>query len=817
MATYDEAYKDALEYYGGDALPAKTFIDKYALRDKEGNFLETTPPQMQERTSKELHRIEKKYPNPRSYEEIFEAQKDFKYFSLQGSGMYGVGNKYSAVSLSNCFVVDAPEDSLASILERAKTMANIFARRGGVGIDISPLRPDGATVSNAAKTTSGAWSFADLYSYVCRMVGQKGRRGALLVSIDVRHPDVFKFATMKQDKTKVTGANVSIRLTNKFMEAVRDDSDFTLQWPVSSADPSITKVIKARELWGVIIASAHADAEPGLMFWDNMLANLPAECYSGLGFKHQTCNPCGELILGKNQSCRLLAMILTGFVKNPFADNSSFDFNLFKSKVRLAQRMMDNLVDLEIEAVGRISKAVDAPEIKELWNNIRSFGKQGRRTGLGYTGLADVLAQLGIRYDSDEGLAMVERIDKILCHSAYEESINMAEERGSFPVFDWELEKDNKFIKRLPKKLRDRTAAVGRRNISILTNAPTGSLSIVAGNISSGIEPVFKNSYVRRKKINPTDDNPKVDYIDEMGDKWQEFPVFHNNVARWIRMNRPDWDGVAEVELPDFFVTSEEIDWRKRVEMQAIITNYRDHSVSSTINLPKDTSKETVGDIYLHSWEKGLKGVTVYVDGSRTGVLVSKEDTDSKGRPTSIQSTNAPKRPKVLPCDVHHGKVQGELWTIVVGVLGGKPYELFGGPSAEAGIPRSVSTGYLEKVRGPRNTNTYDLIFTHYGNETKVSDVSSLFENKIYGSFTRMLSLSLRHGADVQHIVEQLGKDDSEDLFSLSRVLKRSLKKYIVDGTATTVKEGCSKCGSANLVYQEGCPVCRDCGFTKCG
>lgn len=817
MATYDEAYKEALDYYNGDELPAKTFVDKYALRDSLGDFKETTPPQMQERTSRELHRIETTYPNPRSYEEIYEAQKDFKYFSLQGSGMYGVGNPYTVVSFSNCYVIASPEDDLSSIMDQAKEMANIFSRRGGVGIDISPLRPDGMPVNNAAKTTTGAWSFADLYSYVCRMVGQEGRRGALMISIDVRHPDVFKFAKMKRDKSKVTGANVSIKLTDTFMEAVRDDTDFTLQWPIESEDPKHVEVIRARDLWEVIIDSAHGYAEPGLMFWDTMMRELPAECYKEFGFKHLTCNPCGELILPAGDSCRLLAMNLTGFVTDAFEDNAQFDFKLFKSKVRLAQRMMDNLVDLELEAIRKIIDKVDTTSAKLMWKKIHDMGVKGRRTGLGYTGLGDTLAQLKIKYDSDEGLEMVGKIDKILCHASYEESINMAEERGPFPIFDWNLEKDNSFIKRLPPKLRKKAAAVGRRNISNLTNAPTGSLSIEAFNISSGIEPVYKNFYTRRKKINPGDENAKVDFIDDLGDRWQEFNVFHPNAARWLRKNNPDWDGHSLLGLPDYFVTADDIDWEKRVEVQSIITSFRDHSVSSTINLPKDVSKKVVGDIYMKAWELGLKGVTVYREGSRSGVLVSSDESNSVGRPTAIKSTQAPRRPPILPCEVYHGIVHGEPWTIVVGLMAGKPYELFGGPSAEAGIPKSVISGYMEKVKASKNLNKYNLIYNHYNSENKVEDVSSLFENKVHGAFTRMLSLSLRHGAPVQHIVEQLGKDVSEDLYSLSSVLRRALKKHILDGTKVAeTSASCDQCGSGDLKYQEGCPVCLSCGFTKC-
>lgn len=1127
MATYQEAYADALEYYNGDDLPAKTFIDKYALRDVEGVFEETTPIQMHRRLAGELHRIEKKYPNPRSYDEIFEAVEDFRYFVPQGSPMYGIGNPHALVSLSNCFVVQSPEDDMSAIVEQGKDLANIMKRRGGVGIDISPLRPEGSIVNNAARTSTGAWSFADLYSFICRMIGQDGRRGALMISIDVRHPDVFKFATMKRDLKKVTGANVSIRLTDNFMRAVRDDKNFTLQWPVKSKTPEVKEVIRARDLWDVIVESVHGSAEPGLLMWDSILRELPAQRYADVGFNTVSTNPCitgdtliavadgrnavpvaqlaeegvdipvystdprtgqvqikwgrdprltkrstevwrltlddgsslkatpdhkimlrggtykelsslvpgesvfpfysfdyngyrqisnsgagmlgsarrnrrqyrlmyefyngavdpkeyaihhvdfdltndrianlsamphaehrglhasrmrgpsnpyhkmsdawkrsftshpgernpryiavtneqllehgcrcledagkltkrswvkyakskglpqylsssfrfgsfsefrnlvinnhkvaavefvgyedvynitvddnhnyhvitsagdfryirssgvcvkncGEIPLSPEDACRLLAMNLTGFVVDPFGPGAKFDFDLFQDKVGLAQRMMDNIVDLELECVQKIiDKAADGPE-RRLWEKIYKRGHDGRRTGLGTFGLADTLAQLKLRYDSDGALEVVDRIYKTLRNSSYAESITMAEERGAFPVWDWEKEKNCPFIKRLPAALKRRAAEVGRRNIANLTNAPTGSTSICSFNVSSGIEPVFRCVYTRRKKLTHNDENSRIDFIDALGDKWQEFKVFHSNVARWLRMNDPEWDGKALPELPSFFVSSDEIDWTKRVRLQGVVQRYIDHSISSTINLPAGTPLKTINELYLRSWEEGLKGVTIYVDGSRSGVLVTNTK-DKDGRPTQVTRTQAPRRPNTMPCDIYHGRVHGEPWTILVGLLNRDPYELFGGPSAEAGIPKSIKSGYLEKTKVNKSTNCYNLSYSYYNDTAVVENVGNLFENKTYGTFTRVLSLALRHGTPVQHIVEQLGKDKSEELNSLSNVLARALKKYIANGTVVTgMKEGCTRCGSNNIRYQEGCPVCLDCGFTKC-
>lgn len=819
VANYKEALEKSLEYYGGDDLAARTFVDKYALRDGE-EFIETVPSEMDVRLAGELYRIESNYPNPRSYDDIFNSISGAKYFYPQGSVMFGAGNPYSLVSLSNCFVVESPGDSVSSIVEQGKDLANIMKRRGGVGVDISELRPDNAPVNNAARTSTGAWSFADFYSYICRMIGQSGRRGALMISMDVRHPDVFKFASMKRDLGKVTGANVSIKINDAFMEAVRDDKEFTLQWPVESADPSIVKVIKARDLWDTIIESVHTSAEPGLLMWDTMLRMLPAQCYHDVGFNHVCTNPCGEIVLSPEDACRLLAMNLVSYVENPFTEKARFNFKLFEEKARLAQRMMDNIVDLELEAVSQIIKAVSDPAEKKLWKKIYKRGEEGRRTGLGSFGLADALARLQLRYDSEEALDVVDKIFKTLRNASYLESVELAKERGAFPVWNWEKEKDNEFLKSLPKSIYNNIKEHGRRNISNLTNAPTGSLAIIAGNYSSGIEPVFRNAYTRRKKINHSEEgSTRVDFVDHLGDKWQEFEVFHRNLADWIRTSLPEWDGTFVPDYPDYFVTSDQIDWENRVRLQGTIQKYIDHSISSTINLPSDTTLETVSSLYLKAWEEGLKGVTIYVDGSRTGVLVSDNgdsDTDDEGRPLKIRRTHAPKRPDVLPCDIYHGKVQGEPWTIIVGLLESEPYELFGGPSSDVLIPKSVRSGFLKKIKNGPN-NEYDLQYNHYNKEVIIKDIGHLFRNETHSTATRLVSLSLRHGAAVQHIVEQLGKDESEDLFSLSSVLRRALKKYIVDGTIVSGStKKCSKCGSANLRYEEGCPLCLDCGFTKC-
>lgn len=816
MSTYEEAYQASLEYYHGDELSAKTFIDKYALRDKGGDYKELTPDDMHHRLAKEFARIEKKYKNPLSEGTIYEALKNFKYIVPQGSPMSAIGNPYVVQSLSNCVVTESPEDNIQSIMDAARSLAQLFKRRCGVGIDISNLRPEGTSVNNAARTTTGAWSFADLYSYVCRMIGQAGRRGALMISIDIRHPDIFQFVKMKRDLSKVTGANVSIRINDEFMKAVKEDKSFQLRWPIEGPI-KVERTIKAKDLWTEMIDSVHASAEPGLLMWDNITRELPAHYYKEEGFSTISTNPCGELPLSANDACRLLTINPSSFVVNKFQKDAYFDFELFAQYARMEQRLMDDVVDLEIECIDRILELAETEDEISLWKKLQDSCRLGRRTGSGTFAVGDTLACLNLRYDSDEGIEMAGRIFEVLRDECYSESVTLAEERGAFPVWDWAKEKDCPFLKRLPKKILDRMKKVGRRNISLLTNAPTGSVAIVAYNSSSGIEPVFRNFYTRRKKINHDDGHSRVDFVDHLGDKWQEFPVFHRNVADWVRMNNPEWDGVSIPDLPDFFVTSDKIDWEKRVKIQGVIQSYIDHSISCTINLPEDASKETVGDLYLRGWEEGLKGITIYRDGSRTGVLVSDNGKDKDGRPTKVTRNHAPRRPNTLPCDVYHGVVQGEPWTVVVGLLEGEPYELFGGPAKESGIPKSVKSGYLTKIKVNKNSNRYDISFVHNDEEAVIEDIGRKFKDKTYGIFTRMVSTSLRHGTPVQHVVAQLDKDESDDLLSLSSILKRALKKYIGEGVATLIKgKICEKCGSANLKYQDGCPTCLDCGNSRC-
>lgn len=813
MATFQEALEASLEYYGGDDLPAKTFVDKYALRDLEGNYLELTPDDMHHRLAKEFARIEQKYPNPRSEEEIYQALRMFNEIVPQGSPMSAIGNPFKPMSLSNCVIVHGPEDSVHSIMDVGKNLAQLFKRRCGVGTGLTALRPAGALVNNAALTTTGAWSFSEYYSNIARMIGQGGRRAALLLHLDIRHPDAFDFATMKRDLSKVTGANISFQIVDEFMVAVRDDTDFLLRWPVDDPQPKYSRVVRARDLWNVIIEAVRVSAEPGLLFWDTICRELPSDYYHKNGFKTIGCNPCGELPASGEDSCRLTALNLYGFVRNRFAPDAWFDYDALARSAQLAQRLLDDIVDIELECIDRILLLVDSEDERDLWEKLRRNCELGRRTGLGTFGLADALACLRIRYDSDAAISTAGKIFETIRNASYTESVNLAKERGSFPIWDWEAEKECPFIQRLPETLKLDIQKFGRRNIANLTNAPTGSVAIVAGNRSSGIEPVFRNAYTRRKKINAGDEGCRVDFVDQTGDKWQEFNVFHRNVADWIRENHPDWDGVSLVELPDIFVCAEEIDWKRAVDIQAAIQVNIDHAISRTINLPKTVTAEEISSIYMRAWEKGLKGVTVYVDGTRSGVLVAKHD-DDNDRPTTVKRTKAPKRPPVLPVDIYHGKVQGEKWTIVVGLLEGEPYELFGGPSEDIDIPKSAKSGYMSKRTLGKNKHQYDLTFFAGGEEKTIIDIGNVFENKSYGTFTRILSLSLRHGAPVQHIVEQLGKDQSEELNSLSSVLRRALKKYVADGAVA--KGSCERCGSSNLRYSDGCPQCLQCGFSRC-
>ena len=811
MFSEDEVREATLEYFGGDELAVNVFMTKYCLRDNKGNFVEKTPDDMHKRIAKEFARMEDKFITRKSNhlgeEEIYSFLKDFKYIVPQGSPMMGIGNDYVNVSLSNCVVVENPEDNISSIMDAGKDLANLFKRRCGVGLDISGLRPTGGIVNNSARTTTGAWSFADFYSYVCRMIGQNGRRGALMISMDVRHPDIEKFVTMKHNLSKVTGANVSIKISDSFMEAVENNETFTLQFPVDAEHPEYVSEIDAASLWNTIIESATQTAEPGLLMWDNITKNLPAHSYPG--FQTKTTNPCGEIPLSAYDSCRLLSLNLKSLVKNSFEKNAEFDFNKLRDVAAVGMRLSDDLVELELEKLSKIGEVADTEDEKRLWSKLYAAASNGRRTGLGTHGLADTLACLNLAYDSPEALVIIDQIYRTLRDAAYTESVYLAQERGAFPAFDWSIEENNAFIERLPENLREMIAQYGRRNISILTNAPTGSVSIMS-QTSSGLEPVFRNRYVRRRKLSHNEHHRNADHVDELGDRWMEYEVFHHNVQAWLEKNQiKSGDDTA---LPAFFVESNSIDWEQRVAVQSVIQQSIDHSISSTINLPKGTSADLVGKLYMEGWRRGLKGLTVYVEGSRTGVLVTKKTENTEQFP---QHT-APKRPIELACNIHHTTIQGEKWVVMVGLMDGRPYEVMGGLAQYIEIPRDKVQGTL--IKHPRKTmnSIYDLHIGTNGDTVIVKNLVKDFDNPNQSGFTRMISLGLRHGANIQYVVEQLQKDRDSDMFSFAKCIARILKNYIPDGQAATEKT-CTECNTEGLVYVEGCVTCRNCGFAKCG
>ena len=795
MYTRQQVQEATKKYFKGDELAANVFF-KYALKDKQENYHELTPDDMHRRMAKEFARIESRYENPMLEEEIYQLFKDFKWVVPQGSPMYGIGNNFALSSLSNCVVVSNPEDTVSSIVDSGKDLANLFKRRCGVGIDISDLRPENTPVNNSAGTTTGAWSFADFYSYVCRMIGQNGRRGALMISIDVRHPDVEKFAVMKQDLTKVTGANVSIRITDDFMKAVETDEDFTLHFPVGSKNPTFTKTVKAKELWKLVVDSATKTAEPGLLMWDNIVKNLPAHSYPE--FKTLTTNPCGEIPLSAYDSCRLISINLKHFVKNAFTREAYFDLTHFEQVARKAMRLSDDLIDLEIEKLTAIIKLCDTQNEKELWTKLLKACVDGRRTGLGTHGLADAIARCNIRYDSEEGIELIDQIYKVLRDSAYAMSVKMAKERGEFPLFDWKLEKNNEFIKRLPEQIKKEMSKHGRRNIALLTNAPTGSVSIES-QTSSGIEPVFKNFYIRRRKLDQSEAGTKADFVDQMGDRWINFKVYHHNVLEYLETMKTD-------TVPDFFVESDGINWQNRVKIQATIQNYIDHSISSTINLPRGTTPEVVGELYLNGWKLGLKGITVYVDGSRDGVLIT---ADTK-KEEEFKQYKAPKRKQTLDCNIHHLTVKGEKWVVLVGLFDGKPYEVFGGLANKITSPSNNKSGKIIK----KKTGHYQLTF---GEDGLIDDIKEAFQNTQYSDLTRLISLSLRHGADVKFVVEQILKSETESMTTFSKAVARVLKEYIKQGEEVTGSAStCPSC-QGKLVYQDGCATCKEgCGWSKC-
>ena len=841
--TYEDVLKASIEYFNGDELAATTWMNKYAMTDNDGEFVESSPDDMHNRMAKEFARIENDYTlrydlnggtkflseygqqrGPLTEEKIYNLFKRFGYIIPQGSVMSSLGNHYKLASLSNCIVVPEMHDSYGGVFYTDQQLAQLFKRRCGVGVDISNLRPSGSKVSNAAGSTSGAVSFMNRFSNTTREVAQNGRRGALMLSMDIAHPDVEDFITIKQDLQKVTGANISIRLSDEFMKAVENNKQYTHRWPIDSVNPKFTKTIKAKELWDTIIKCAHNTAEPGLIFWDRQHWYSTSSVYPG--YKNTSTNPCSEIAMQGGDSCRLIAINLFKFVENPFTKEAKFNMDNFYRATYEGQRLMDDLVDLETEAINRILKKVeedDEPENikgveKETWELLLKTGKEGRRTGLGFTALADMVAALGMAIDSDTAIAKVEEIMKEKCRAEFDSSIDMSLERGSFVGFDKKIEKTSEFVQMLEKELPEvytRMMEHGRRNISISTVAPTGTLSMLA-QTSSGIEPVFMTHYKRRRKLNEQDREAKVDFIDDSGDKWQEFTVYHHNLKTWM-----DITGETDItKSPYAGSTAPEIDWNKRVEMQAVVQKYVTHSISSTINLPNDVSLEKVSAIYMDSWKQGLKGITVYRDGSRSGVLVAVDDKkDSVLENTEFKETRAPSRPKKLDAKVVRFQNNKEKWIAVVGLMNGRPYEIFTGKTEDVFVvPQAVEYGWVIKTKKEDGRTQYDFQYEdREGYKITMGGLSRSFDKEFW-NYAKLISGVLRHGMPLHYVVDLIGKmnlyDDNINTWKSGVV--RALKTFIPNGTKVS-DNICGKCGDEGLVYEEGCLKCMSCGYSKCG
>lgn len=838
--TYKEVYENSLAYFNGDELAATTWMNKYAMKDKNKLFLESTPHDMHIRLAKQFGRIEEKYKKTTNLngslkylskygqerellttEKILDYFRDFKYIIPQGSVMSSLGNPYIIASLSNCIVLPEIYDSYGGIFYTDQQLAQLFKRRCGVGVDISTLRPSGMLVSNAAGTTTGAVSFMERFSNTTREVAQNGRRGALMITIDIAHPDVEQFIVSKQDLTKITGANISVRLSDEFMNAVAKNKKFLLRWPIDAEKPKVSREINASELWNTIIKCAHQTAEPGLIFWDRQHYYSTSSVYPG--FKNVSTNPCSEIAMQGGDSCRLIALNLFNFVDNPFTDKAKFNYKKFYEITYEAQRLMDDLVDLELEAIERILAKINSdPEpayIKEVeintWKLLYEAGKKGRRTGLGFTALADAIAALGMKFDSSKATEEVEKIMKTKCEAEFDSSIDMAIERGKFSDFNPEIESTSEFIHMLKKELphiHSRMMKYGRRNISISTVAPTGTLSIMAQS-SSGLEPVFMLSYKRRRKVNPEDKNTKVDFVDASGDSWQEFTVFHPKLKYWM-----DITGKEDIsQSPYFKSTAPEIDWGKRVKLQSVVQKYTTHSISSTINLPNDVSEEMVGQIYLQAWKNGLKGITVYRDGSRSGVLVA---ADKKTETIEIKESQPPKRPKTLEAEIVRFMNHDEKWIAVVGILNNRPYEIFTGRAEESfSIPQWVEKGWVIKNVGENNKKRYDFQYMDKeGYRVTIEGLSRSF-NKEYWNYAKLISGVLRHGMPLPHVVDLIENLNlyNESINTWKTGVERALKKFIPDGTKA-VDHNCNDCGSPDgLIFEEGCIKCKNCGSSKCG
>ncbi len=834
--SYEEALKSSLNYFKGDELAATVWVNKYALKDSFGRIYEKNPNQMHIRIAKEIARIENKYPNPLGEKDIYQLLKDFKYIVPQGSPMTGIGNRFQIASLSNCFVIgnEGFSDSYGGIMKIDQEQVQLMKRRGGVGHDLSHIRPKGSPVLNSALTSTGVVPFMERYSNSTREVAQDGRRGALMLSISIKHPDSAKFIDAKLERNKVTGANISVRIDDEFMKAVVNNDKYQQGYPVDSPNPSVTKDIEARTLWAKIVHNAWQSAEPGVLFWDTITRESVADCYADYGYRTVSTNPCGEIPLCPYDSCRLLAINLYSYVDNPFTEQAVFNFSRFKKHVHYAQRIMDDIIDLEIEKIDaildKINNDPEDPELKRveinLWKNIRVKAEEGRRTGIGITAEGDMLAALGLRYGSEDAVDFAVEAQKILAVEAYRSSVEMAKERGPFPIFNAHLEKNNPFIKRLKGEDEQMYADMvqyGRRNIALLTIAPTGTTSLMT-QTTSGIEPVFMPVYKRRRKVNPNDSNSKVIFTDEIGDKWEEYNVFHHKFKVWLSVNNYDVKKVLEyddeklqeiiAQSPYHKATSNDIDWVSKVRMQGEIQKWVDHSISVTINLPGHVTEDLVAQLYITAWQSGCKGVTVYREGSRSGVLLT-NNKDDKSDGLKF------KRPKVLDAEIIRFNNNEEKWIAFIGLKDNKPYEIFTGMVDDEmfPIPKSIVKGKIIKTRDEKGVSRYDFQYVDkYGYKNTLGGLSHMF-NEEFWNYAKLISSVLRHEMPIPNVVNLISslRLDSDTINTWKNGVERALRKYIPNGTKPKKGTTCPECGSENLVYQEGCLVCTSCGASRCG
>ena len=839
--SYDEAYEESLRYFQGDELAARVWVNKYAVKDSFGNIYEKSPEDMHWRIANEVARIEAKYPNALTSEELFGLLDHFKYIVPQGSPMTGIGNNYQVASLSNCFVigVDGEADSYGAIFKIDEEQVQLMKRRGGVGHDLSHIRPKGSPVKNSALTSTGLVPFMERYSNSTREVAQDGRRGALMLSVSITHPDSEAFIDAKMTEGKVTGANVSVKLTDAFMQAAIDGKPFVQQYPIDADEPLFKKEISATDLWKKIVHNAWKSAEPGVLFWDTILRESVPDCYADLGYRTVSTNPCGEIPLCPYDSCRLLAINLYSYVVNPFKPDAYFDFDLFKKHVALAQRIMDDIIDLELEKIERIMAKIDSdPENEDvkhtesvLWQKIYKKSGQGRRTGVGITAEGDMLAALGLRYGTEEATEFAEKVHQTVALSAYRSSVEMAKERGAFEVYDSEREKNNPFINRLREadpELYEEMKKYGRRNIACLTIAPTGTTSLMT-QTTSGIEPVFLPVYKRRRKVNPNDANVHVDFVDETGDAFEEYIVFHPKFVTWMQAQgydpakhytQDEVDALVQ-KSPYYKATSNDVDWLMKVKMQGRIQKWVDHSISVTINLPNDVDEELVNRLYVEAWKSGCKGCTVYRDGSRSGVLISTKKDKKEELPPCKPPTVVETRPKVLEADVVRFQNNKEKWVAFVGLLDGYPYEIFTGlQDDDEGIilPKNVSTGHIIKNVDENGNKRYDFQFENKrGYKVTIEGLSEKF-NKEYWNYAKLISGVLRYRMPIEQVMKLVSslQLDSENINTWKNGVERALKKYVTDGTAAKGQK-CPNCGNETLVYQEGCLICTTCGTSRCG